>query len=118
MRFVLIVLLVLVFGYSLALVFLNNLDATVNLVFTQAPAMNLGLLLIITLSLGIIIGLLLGLQVFRVFQLRWEITRLKKELEQVRSRHIQAAAAAAAAAGAHLSHPTPDDGVMSKPPAP
>jgi putative membrane protein len=118
MRFVLIVLLVLVFGYSLALVFLNNLDATVNLVFTQAPAMNLGLLLIITLSLGIIIGLLLGLQVFRVFQLRWEITRLKKELEQVRSRHIQAAAAAAAAAGAHLSHPASDDGVVSKPPAP
>lgn len=110
MRFLLIVLLVLVFGYSLALVLANNLDATVNLVFTQVPAMNLGLLLIITLCLGVVLGLLIGLQVFRVFQLHWEVSRLKKELDQTRSRHIQAAAAAAATIpalnlGANLQKP-------------
>lgn len=106
MRFVLIALLFLVFAYSLALVLFNNLPAQVNLVFTQVPAMNLGLLLIITLVLGVVIGLLLGLQIFRVFQMRWEISRLNKELEQVRARHVQAATAAAAAASAKSLHPT------------
>jgi putative membrane protein len=106
MRFILIVLLVLVFAYSLALVLLNDIQAKVNLVLTQVPEMNLGLLLIITLVLGVVIGLLLGLQIFRVFQMRWEISRLHKELEQVRARHVQAATAAAAAASAKALHPT------------
>ena len=97
MRFILTVLLVLVFGYSLALVLFNSLPAEVNLIFTQVPAMNLVLLLIITLGLGLIAGLLLGLQVFGVFQSSWEIKRLKKELDQLRTRHLQAASNAAAA---------------------
>jgi putative membrane protein len=97
MRFILTVLLVVVFGYSLALVLFNSLPAEVNLIFTKVPAMNLGLLLIITLALGLVGGLLLGIQVFGVFQSRWEIKRLQKELEQLRTRHLQAASNAAAA---------------------
>lgn len=95
MRIFLIFLLLLVFGYSIALVLANRIDVEVNLLFSIVPAMNLGLLLIVTISLGVLLGLLLGLQVFRVFQMNWEVSRLRKELESVRAQHIKAAAAAA-----------------------
>ena len=68
MRYVLVILLLLVFGYSLALVLQNGTEVSVDLLFTQVPAMRLGLLLLLTLSLGIVVGLLLGVQVFRVFR--------------------------------------------------
>jgi len=98
MRFIFLILLIALFGYSLALVIYNHAsNPQVELVFATIPAMNLGILLVITLMLGIVTGLLLGVLVFRVFQMRWEISRLNKELELVRARHIQAAAAAAAA---------------------
>jgi putative membrane protein len=98
MRFIFLILLVALFGYSIALVVYNHAsNPQVELVFATVPAMNLGILLVITLVLGVIIGLLLGVLVFRVIQTRWEIGRLNKELELVRARHIQAAAAAAAA---------------------
>jgi len=99
-RFLLMLLLFILFGYSLALVFTNHADTPVDLLFAVVPAMNLGLILVITLGLGIVVGLLLGVLVFRVVQNGWEIKRLKKELDVVRARHIQAAAAAAAATAA------------------
>lgn len=78
MRFLLFVLLFLSFAYALGLVLANNTEIGVNLLFSQAPAMNLGLLLILCLILGIIIGLLLALLIFRVLQNKWEISRLQK----------------------------------------
>lgn len=78
MRFLLFVLLFLSFAYAIGLVLANNTDIGVNLLFSQAPAMNLGLLLILCLILGIIIGMLLALLMFRVLQNKWEISRLKK----------------------------------------
>ena len=78
MRFLLFVLLFLSFAYALGLVLANNTDIGVNLLFSQAPAMNLGLLLILCLILGIIIGMLLALLMFLVLQNKWEISRLKK----------------------------------------
>ena len=67
MRYFLVVLLIVLFGYSLALVLQNGTELSVNLLFTEVPAMRLGLLLLITLALGIVVGLLLGVQIFRVF---------------------------------------------------
>ncbi|KRU23053.1 lipopolysaccharide assembly protein LapA domain-containing protein [Psychrobacter piscatorii] len=78
MRFLLFVLLFLSFAYSLGLVLANNTEVGVNLLFSQAPTMNLGLLLILCLILGIIIGILLSLLIFRVLQNKWEISRLQK----------------------------------------
>ncbi len=78
MRFILFVLLFLSFAYALGLVLANNSDIGVNLLFSQAPAMNLGLLLILSMTLGIVIGLILSLLLFRVFQNKWEISRLQK----------------------------------------
>ncbi len=78
MRFILFVLLFLSFAYALGLVLANNSDIEVNLLFSQAPAMNLGLLLILSMTLGIVIGLILSLLLFRVFQNKWEISRLQK----------------------------------------
>lgn len=78
MRFLLFVLLFLSFAYSLGLVLANNTEVDVNLLFLQAPTMNLGLLLILCLILGIVIGLLLALLLFRVLQNKWEISRLQK----------------------------------------
>ncbi len=78
MRFILFVLLFLSFAYSLGLVLANSTDIAVNLIFSQAPAMNLGLLLIICLILGIVIGILIALLLFRVLQNKWEIARLQK----------------------------------------
>lgn len=78
MRFLLFVLLFLSFAYALGLVLANNTEVGVNLLFSQAPTMNLGLLLILCMILGIIIGMLLALLMFRVLQNKWEIARLKK----------------------------------------
>ncbi len=105
MRFILVVILIAIFGYSLALVLFNQPLTQVDLLFAQVPSMNLGLLLVLTLGLGIIVGLLLGVLVFRVIQSRWEIKRLNKELDIVRARHVQAAAAAAAAAASAAAAP-------------
>lgn len=78
MRFLLFVLLFLSFAYALGLVLANNTEIGVNLLFSQAPTMNLGLLLILCLILGIVIGMLLALLLFRVLQNKWEISRLQK----------------------------------------
>ena len=91
MRIILIALLVVLFGYSLALVLQNSTELSVDLLFTQIPAMRLGLLLLITLALGIVIGLLLGVLVFKVIQKGWEIKRLRKDIEHLRKEQIHAA---------------------------
>ncbi|WP_353142842.1 lipopolysaccharide assembly protein LapA domain-containing protein [Acinetobacter pragensis] len=104
MRYVLVVLLIVLFGYSLFLVLQNGTELSVDLLFTQVPAMRLGLLLLLTLALGIVLGLLIGVQVFRVFQNNWEIKRLRKDIERLRKEQIQAAQLAAAEAAAHTRH--------------
>lgn len=95
MRFILIILLVVLFVYSLALVLINPMEVTVNLWFTEVPEMRVGLLVLITLALGVLLGLLLGVQVFRVFQKQWEINRLNKEIKRLRDEQLQAAQIAA-----------------------
>lgn len=98
MRFVFVIILIAVFGYALALILANNSPLVVTLpLVTTFPTMSAGLLLLITLALGIVVGLLLGVQVFRVFQKSWEIRRLRKEIDQLRQQQIQAASSAAAA---------------------
>lgn len=79
MRYILIVLLFLVFGYALGLVLVNSSEVGVNLLFSNVPSMNVGLLLILAISLGVLLGLLLALVLFKVLQNKWEISRLKKE---------------------------------------
>lgn len=101
MRFILIVILIILFIYSLALVLLNGTPVSVDLWFSHVPEMRVGLLVLITLALGVILGLLLGVQVFRVFQSRWEIQRLHKEIDQLRKEQIQHAQLAATEAIAH-----------------
>jgi len=104
MRYVLIALLVAIFGYALALVLQNPAELQVDLLFTQVPAMRLGLLLLLTLALGVVVGLLLGVQVFRVFQNSWEIKRLRKDIDHLRKEQIQLAQQAAAEAAASVRH--------------
>ncbi|OOS22826.1 hypothetical protein B0682_01070 [Moraxella lincolnii] len=79
MRVVLMVVLVVFFAYALGLVIANSTELAVNLLFYQAPAMNLGLLLIIAISLGIVIGIFLSLLWFKVLQNKWEMGRLNRE---------------------------------------
>lgn len=90
MRFLLFVLLFLSFAYSLGLVLANNTEVGVNLLFSQAPTMNLGLLLILCLILGIVIGMLLALLLFRVLQNKWEISRLQKANANLQEQLTQA----------------------------
>jgi len=90
MRFLLFVLLFLSFAYSLGLVLANNTEVGVNLLFSQAPTMNLGLLLILCLMLGIVIGILLALLIFRVLQNKWEISRLQKANANLQEQLTQA----------------------------
>ena len=104
MRFLLIILLIVLFIYSLALVLLNAPPVSVDLWFTHVPEMRVGLLVLITLALGMVLGLLLGVQVFRVFQNHWEIKRLNKEIERLRQEQIQTAQLAAAEAAANVRH--------------
>ena len=104
MRYVLIALLIAIFGYALALVLQNPAELQVDLLFTQVPAMRLGLLLLLTLALGVVVGLLLGVQVFRVFQNSWEVKRLRKDIDHLRKEQIQLAQQAAAEAAASVRH--------------
>lgn len=90
MRILLLILLFLSFAYSLGLVLANNTEVGVNLLFSQAPAMNLGLLLILCLILGIVIGILLALLIFRVLQNKWEIARLQKANTHLQEQLTQA----------------------------
>ncbi|MCL1622655.1 lipopolysaccharide assembly protein LapA domain-containing protein [Moraxella sp. Tifton1] len=90
MHIVLIVLLAAVCAYAIGLVLINNREVAVNLIFSDVPAMNLGLLLIITIALGLVLGMLLALLVFRVFQNKWEISRLSKELKLTQSQLTEA----------------------------
>lgn len=114
MRFILFVLLFLSFAYALGLVLANNSDIGVNLLFSQAPAMNLGLLLILSMTLGIIIGLLLSLLLFRVFQNKWEISRLQKNNTHLQEQLNQANIAIERQATA----PTVEQAVYGTPAAP
>lgn len=104
MRFILIILLVLVFIYSLALVLLNSTPVTVDLWFTHVPEMRVGLLILITLALGVILGLLIGVQAFKVFQNHWEIKRLNKEIDRLRKEQVESAQQAAREAVAQARH--------------
>lgn len=104
MRYILVVLLIVIFGYALALVLQNGTELPVDLLFTQVPAMRLGLLLLLTLGIGIVLGLLIGVQVFRVFQNTWEIKRLRKDIEYLRKEQIESAQLAAAEAAANTRH--------------
>ena len=74
-----------------------------DLLFTQVPAMRLGLLLLLTLSLGIVVGLLLGAG-FPRFQSNWEIKRLRKDIEHLRKEQLNTAKMMAAEAAAHTRH--------------
>lgn len=90
MHIFLIILLVLVFAYSIGLVLMNNSEVSVNLLFSNLVPMNLGLLLVATIFLGILIGILLALLLFRVLQNRWEINRLRKEIVLVQGQLAEA----------------------------
>ncbi|WP_227526162.1 lipopolysaccharide assembly protein LapA domain-containing protein [Psychrobacter sp. FDAARGOS_221] len=90
MRFVLMILLFVIFGYSLGLVLVNSSEVAVNLLFSQAPEMNLGLLLILCIGLGVLIGMLLALLLFKVLQNKWEIGRLNKENRRLKEELTQA----------------------------
>lgn len=79
MSLFIIILLVLFFAYAIALVLANNSEIAVNLLFSQVPTTNLGLLLVLTIALGVFIGILLSVLLFRVLQNKLEIRRLRKE---------------------------------------
>ena len=61
-------------------------------------------MLLLTLALGVVVGLLLGVQVFRVFQNSWEVKRLRKDIDHLRKEQIQLAQQAAAEAAASVRH--------------
>lgn len=89
MRYLVAILLFLVFGYSLMLVIINNQQVDVNLLFSTVPQMNLGLLIIICIMLGVIAGILLALILFKVLQMKLENQRLNKELTQAQDKLMQ-----------------------------
>ena len=104
MRYILVFLLIVIFGYALALVLQNGTELPVDLLFAQIPAMRLGLLLLLTLAIGIVLGLLIGVQIFRVFQNSWEIKRLRKDIDYLRKEQIHTAQLEAAEAAANIKH--------------
>lgn len=89
MSLFLVVLLVIFFGYSLALVLANNAEVGINLLFSQVPTTNLGLVLILTIALGILIGILLALLLFKVLQNKLELHKLRKEVVNLESRLLE-----------------------------
>lgn len=86
MNIVLVILLVLLFAYAVFLILANNSEVAVDLLATQVPTMNLGFLLIVSLVLGVLIGMLIALIVFKVLPMRFEINRLKKDKQLLQSK--------------------------------
>lgn len=86
MRYILLLLLIVFFGYAIGLVIMNNQELPINLLFAQSPAMNLGLLLILAIILGLIMGILLSVQLFKVIQNKWEIRGLKKQVSSLKGK--------------------------------
>lgn len=86
MSLFIIILLVLFFGYAIALVLANNSEIAVNLLFSQVPTTNLGLLLVLTIALGMFIGILLSVLLFRVLQNKLQIRRLYKEKAELQAK--------------------------------
>lgn len=86
MSLFIIILLVVFFGYALALVLANNSEIAVNLLFSQVPTTNLGLLLVATIMLGVLIGILLSVLLFKVLQNKLEIRRLRKEKSNLQTK--------------------------------
>ena len=86
MSLFIIILLVLCFGYAIALVLANNSEIAVNLLFSQVPTTNLGLLLVLTIALGVFIGILLSVLLFRVLQNKLQIRRLYKEKAELQAK--------------------------------
>lgn len=80
MSLFILILLVVFFAYSIALVLANNSEVAVDLLFSQLPNTNLGLVLILTIALGVLIGLLLAILLFKVLQNKLEIRKLKKDI--------------------------------------
>ncbi|MDO4223615.1 MAG: lipopolysaccharide assembly protein LapA domain-containing protein [Acinetobacter sp.] len=95
MRYIFVILLFALLGYSAFLVYFNSAEVTVDLVFNQLIAMRLGLVLLLSLALGVVLGLLFGLQLFKVFQSQWEIKRLRKEIDVLKQTQMDAVAAKA-----------------------
>lgn len=81
MSLFIIILLVVFFAYSIALVLANNSEVAVNLLFSQLPNTNLGLVLILTIALGVLIGILIAILLFKVLQNKFEIHKLKKDVD-------------------------------------
>lgn len=86
MRYILLLILFVFFGYAIGLVITNNQELPVNLLFVQSPEMNLGSLLIMAMILGVVIGILLSIQLFKVIQNKWEISQLKKENKSLKNK--------------------------------
>ena len=82
MSLFIIILLVLFFGYAIALVLANNSEIAVNLLFSQVPTTNLGLLLVLTIALGVFIGILLSVLLFRVLQNKLQKAELQAKLDE------------------------------------
>lgn len=108
MYIVLVILLVLLFGYSLMLVLANNSEVAVNLLLTQVPTMNLGLLLIVSLVLGVVIGMLIALIVFKVLPMKLEICRLKKDKQALQAKLDEANVVIEQNRKSHVLSDTPD----------
>ncbi|MDO4896835.1 MAG: LapA family protein [Moraxella sp.] len=89
MSLFLMILLLVFFGYSLALVLANNSEVAVNLLFSQVPTTNLGLVLILTTTLGVLIGILLALLLFKVLQNKLELHKLRKEVANLESQLLE-----------------------------
>lgn len=89
MSLFLLILLLIFFGYSLALVLANNSEVAVNLLFSEVPTTNLGLVLILTTALGVLIGVLLAILLFKVLQNKLELRKLRKEISTLESQLLE-----------------------------
>lgn len=102
MSLFIIILLVVFFAYSIALVLANNSEVAVNLLFSQLPNTNLGLVLILTIALGVLIGILVAILLFKVLQNKFEIRKLKKDVDTLEQKLSETSTALDLARQSHV----------------
>lgn len=103
MRYVLVALLIVLFGYSLALVL--QMGPSCRLTFVHSSSSHaFGVIVITDPGTGCCCWTFTGCADFPVFQTSWEIKRLRKDIDHLRKEQIHTAQLAAAEAAANTRH--------------
>ncbi|MBH1969632.1 LapA family protein [Moraxellaceae bacterium AER2_44_116] len=88
-RVLLALLLVLVSFCGIWLVVTNPQTIQLNLLLLELPAMNSGLVVLLSFVLGCLLGLLSAVFIFKILPLRWQLRQSQREIAELRKQNAK-----------------------------